>query len=68
MRLIHKFTSRQDGLIEVIVTIINKEPKDYTYVIGSEFALNRFQFFSKRKLYGRALNVLKEFNIAEGRS
>jgi len=59
MNLIHKSTARQaSGLYEVSVVI---NGKDYTYRIGSEFAIRRFTFFTRKKLFGKAVSTLNKF-------
>jgi hypothetical protein len=49
------------GLWEVNV-LINK--KEYTFLIPSEYAVEKFERMSKC-FPGRALNLLKKFNIKE---
>lgn len=49
------------GLWEVNI-LINK--KEYTFLIPSEYAVEKFERMSKR-FPGRALNLLKKFNVKE---
>lgn len=48
------------GVWEVSILIDGKE---YTYPISSEFALKKFEVLLKKRRYGKALNILKQFKI-----
>ena len=67
MNLLLLSTAKQiDGLIEVQILIQNKKNKEYTYYLNSEYALRQFQRHYKFGNYGKALEVLRKFNV-EGR-
>jgi len=48
------------GLFEILV-VINKKP--YSYRIDSEWAVRKFHFFFYKGWNGKALNILKKFNL-----
>lgn len=59
MKLTHNETIQYpSGLIEITVTI----HRQYTYLLQSEYAHQRFLKEVSHKKYGTALNTLKKFN------
>ncbi|MFA5208217.1 MAG: hypothetical protein WC428_06270 [Candidatus Paceibacterota bacterium] len=59
-----------DGIIDISVFIQNIKqdvPKRYTYHLASEYQARRFNTFYRKgkKLHGKALQILKQWNISE---
>lgn len=48
--------------ISIIILPTNKE---YTYLLSSQYKLDKLLWFIKKKFYGKALKLLKENNIME---
>jgi hypothetical protein len=67
MYLIHKSTKKEsDGMIEIELYIVNqKKAKHYTYNLASQYAAEKFHtLYNKgRKCHGRALTILKKFQV-----
>ena len=63
MVLTNILTSKSEfGLFEVVV-LINQKP--YSYRLNSEWAVRKFQTLFDKGWNGKALNVLKKFNLKE---
>jgi hypothetical protein len=65
MKIIHRSTIKNnDGVIDIDILIVDdKKFRKYIYNLGSEFAARKFHSLYRKRLYGRALNVLNKFKI-----
>lgn len=71
MKLILEATIREFfGTIEISLIYHSdnpdKKPKRYAYRVGNEKVVEEVKALLKRQQFGKAFNVLKKANIAEG--
>ena len=65
MKLTHSETIKYpSGLIKITVVI----HRQYTYLLQSEYAHQRFLKEVRSNKYGAALNTLKKFNCTKGKN
>lgn len=48
------------GLYRLEIEINNR---NYTYYISSSYAIDRFEYFTRKQMYGKAISVLNKFKL-----
>lgn len=61
--LIESIMHQWDGTIDLSIIIIDKIKRQYSFTIASNKILDEFRNYCKKKCFGKALNLIKKYNI-----
>lgn len=68
MKMLHTNTTKHiDGMIELTILVYGKVDREYTFLLNSQFDVDKFIAFYRRGAFGRAINHLKKVAIKESK-
>lgn len=66
MKMLLTSTVKQpDGLTELTIMVYGKVDREYTFILNTQYDVDKFVTFYRKGAYGRAMNHLKKTSLKE---
>jgi len=66
MKMLHTSTVKHpDGTLELTIIVYGKVDREYTFLLNTQFDVDKFVAYYRRGAFGRAINHLKKSALKE---